>query len=151
MKIFLAITLLFVSYSKAQELPQPKCEVVSQAKFKKTKIEVCGKVLDVELAENDMQRAVGLMCRQALAENAGMLFVFPDERHLSFWMKATYIPLSIGYFGKNKTLIDTYDMLPLNDSKTYNSKKPSQYALEVNKGWFEKNKITPGCNFKFLN
>ena len=84
-----------------------------------------------------------------------MLFIFPDEQPRSFWMKNTFVPLSIGYFNAKKELIDMIDMEPAqsemqNQFPTYASKGPAQYALEVPKGWFLKNKIKIGQKFSFL-
>jgi uncharacterized membrane protein (UPF0127 family) len=56
-------------------------------------------------------------------------------------MKNTLIPLSIGYFNEDMLLIETYDMKPNQTREVYNSSKPALYALEVNLGWFAKNKI----------
>ena len=138
------------SLAKGQGIEPNACDVLKKANFKKEKLKICGKTLDVEVADADWSRAIGLMCRDSLAENSGMIFVFNEERQLSFWMKNTRIPLSIGYFDKNKTLIDTYDMKPLDENRVYPSKKNSLYALETNQGWYKKNKINSGCKFEFV-
>lgn len=148
MKIFLFFvffSLLAVHPVKAQTLGG--CELIQKAKFKKGRLKICNKTLEVEIADNDILRTIGLMCREGLLENNGMIFVFSEEKQLSFWMKNTKIPLSIGYFNKDKELMDIYDMEPLNESKFYTSKKPALYALETNQGWFKKNKIRSGCKF----
>lgn len=153
MKIFLStilLVILFHSTAKTQPLGGLTCDMILKAQFKKSQLKICNKVLDVEIADNDTLRALGLMCRGSLPENAGMVFIFDDERPLSFWMKDTKIPLSIGYFDKNKSLIDIHDMEPLNENKVYPSKKPSQYALETNQGWYKKNNVQPGCKFEFI-
>jgi uncharacterized membrane protein (UPF0127 family) len=67
---------------------------ISQGKIKK--------ILEVELAENPTQQAYGLMNRTKMSANAGMLFVFNQERILQFWMKNTLIDLDIAYIDKNK-------------------------------------------------
>ena len=51
--------------------------------------------IDIEIADNDEKRTLGLMYRRELAENQGMLFIFPQERFQSFWMRNTFIPLDI--------------------------------------------------------
>lgn len=115
-----------------------------------------GKSLSVEVAQSSSDRQKGLMGRTELKENTGMLFVFKRPQQLSFWMKNTYIPLSIGYFDKNKVLKKLYHnmkpqkMLELNQDLTnYPSQCKCQYALEVNIGWFKKNNIKPGMTFTF--
>ncbi|MES2768356.1 MAG: DUF192 domain-containing protein [Bdellovibrionota bacterium] len=152
MKFFLAsifMFLLFPSLSKAQFMEEPKCEMILKAQFKKAKLKICNQTLDVDIADNDVLRAFGLMCRESLGENNGMIFVFENERTLSFWMKNTKLPLSIGYLDKNKTLIDTYDLEPFSEKPVLSS-KPAVYALETNRGWFKKNKIKAGCKFDFV-
>jgi uncharacterized protein len=92
----------------------------------------------VEVADNVFERARGLMYRKALGVNRGMLFVYPEEQRLSFWMKNTLIPLSIAYIDSKRRIVDIQDMKPLDDEPpSYVSADPAQYALEVNRGFFE--------------
>lgn len=102
------------------------------------------KAIRLEVANNPTDRAVGLMHRTELSEDQGMLFVFPKAEPLSFWMKNTMIPLSLGYFDSDLMLMETHDMKPNQTTEVYNSQKPAKYALEVNLGWFKKNKIAKG-------
>ena len=119
-----------------------------------------GAVLSVEVADTPLARQKGLMHREKLAENTGMLFVFQKEDILSFWMKETYIPLTIGYFSKEKKLIDVLNMEPqglgptkFQDLPSYRSSEPCLYAIEVNfdkktkKSWFAKNGVRRGDSF----
>ena len=126
--------------------------------FKKIKISISqGKLkknLEVELAENTAQQAYGLMNRTKLAANAGMLFVFEQERVLQFWMKNTLIDLDIAYIDKNKKIIDIQQMKAVSsiletNPPSYPSKLPAQFALEMNSGWFKKNKIKEGAQLSF--
>ena len=89
----------------------------------------------VEVADTDEERQMGLMGRDALAEDAGMLFVFDAEQQLSFWMKDTLIPLSIAFMDSEGRIVDIQDMQPL-DETPHLSAEPAQYALEVNQGFF---------------
>lgn len=115
-----------------------------------------GVKLDVEVATTYQQKAQGLMLREKLPEGQGMIFIFPYEQTLSFWMKNTLIPLTIGYFDKNRVLIETHDMEPalgpVQDEMLprYPSARPAMYAVEVPKGWFTKKKINPKASFKIL-
>lgn len=143
-KFYLALSLVFASgLCRAQDVI-----------FEKGKIKLAGKTLAVELAESRVQHERGLMNRQALSGNEGMLFVFPDEETRYFWMKNTIIDLSIGYFDKNKTLIDMQEMAATSmmdeHPPAYPSAKPAMYALEMSKGWFTKNKIKLGQKFEFI-
>ena len=77
----------------------------------------CGEVrVRVEVADDPAERAKGLMNRTTLGKNRGMLFVYPEERELSFWMKNTLIPLSIAFIDWERRIIDIQDMKPLDDS-----------------------------------
>jgi len=101
--------------------------------------------VQVEVADDVAEQAKGLMYRKALGEDRGMLFVYPDERELSFWMKNTLIPLSIAYIDSEGRIVDILDMKPLDDKPPhYTSSEPVQYALEVNQGFFEKEGVKVG-------
>ncbi len=106
-----------------------------------------GRIVEVEVEVADdideMQR--GLMGRTALAEDSGMLFVYPEEWELSFWMKDTLIPLSIAFMDSEGRIVDIQDMKVLDDTPPhYTSAKPALYALEVNKGFFEEHGVEVG-------
>jgi uncharacterized membrane protein (UPF0127 family) len=118
----------------------------SDLHFEKKKLKIGSQTLTVEIADTQEKLAQGLMYRKDLAEGSGMLFIFSDEDVRRFWMKNTFVPLSIGYFNAKKELIDIQDMAPAQsemqvDFPTYPSKRPAQYALEVPKGWFDKHKV----------
>ncbi|MDP8947976.1 MAG: DUF192 domain-containing protein [Actinomycetota bacterium] len=99
----------------------------------------------VEIADDDSERARGLMYRTALAENRGMLFVYEVEQKLSFWMKNTHIPLSIAFIDAEGRIVDIQDMEPLDDDPpSYVSAEPARYALEVNQGFFEERGVEVG-------
>lgn len=93
----------------------------------------------VTLAEDDNSRAMGLMYEESLADDAGMLFIFPDSRPRAFWMKNTLIPLDILYFNENKVLVSIQAEVPPCRATTtrcpnYPSQKPAKYVLEINAG-----------------
>jgi uncharacterized membrane protein (UPF0127 family) len=100
-------------------------------------------VVPVEIADTDAERQRGLMERTALAEDAGMLFVFDREQPLSFWMKNTLIPLSVAYIDAEGRIVDIQDMQPL-DETPHPSAELAQYALEVNQGFFAQRGIQVG-------
>jgi uncharacterized membrane protein (UPF0127 family) len=101
--------------------------------------------LSLELATTDSEHTYGLMYRDSIKSDSGMLFVFPSDSYRNFWMKNTKIPLSIAYIDSKGKIMEIYDMKPFDTSITYPSKYMCRYALEVNKGWFKKFKIRPGC------
>ena len=99
----------------------------------------------VEIANSPDEQARGLMGRTALAEDRGMLFVFPDEEVRSFWMRNTLIPLSIAFMDSEGQIVDLQDMKPLDDKPPhYVPAEPTRYALEVNRGFFEERGVEVG-------
>ena len=111
------------------------------------KLFIKNKSINIEVANTPESREVGLMNRKELPQEDGMLFIFDHEQRLSFWMKNTLIPLSIAYINDKCTIVDIQKMYPEASNqnlKTYPSKKPSKYALEMNLNWFQKNNIKVG-------
>jgi hypothetical protein len=101
------------------------------------------KKIKAEVVRTEPEKARGLMFRQKLGRDEGMLFVYEKEERLSFWMKNTPLPLSIAFLDKNGVIVDIQDMLPFS-LQTHVSAFPAQYALEVNQGWFKANGISRG-------
>ena len=102
----------------------------------------------VEVAKTPEERSHGLMGRKYLGKDEGMLFIFETEDRHGFWMKNTFIPLSIAFIEKNGRIAWITDMKPL----TLDSHVPSQpilYALEMNKGWFSSRGIKVGDVVRF--
>lgn len=123
--------------------------------FKKSKIKVANQVLEVELAETQAQHERGLMFRTELKDGHGMLFIFEDYETRAFWMKNTFVPLSIAYFDTDKKLVNMLDMKPAMSSAqtefpNYPSEGPAKYALEVPQGWFKRKGIKKGASFSFV-
>ena len=100
-----------------------------------------------EVVVTPEQRAVGLMHRFSLKPDHGMLFVFERSEPLSFWMKNTFIPLSIAFIGADGRIVNIEDMKPQTED-THWSKGPALYALEMRKGWFAEKGIGPGAVVK---
>ena len=100
----------------------------------------------VEIADNNEERAKGLMFRSSLEQDSGMLFVFNDEDYLSFWMKNTLIPLDALFISKSFEIVDIKHMEPCKQDTcmSYRPIKPAKYVLEVNGNFTVKNKIKPG-------
>jgi|GEM_PF-236220 len=97
---------------------------------------------EVALDRQSQQR--GLMFRKELAENGGMLFVYDRPTQMSFWMRNTSIPLDIGFFTEDGVLREVYPLYPFNENSVKSRRNDLLYALEVNQGWFAKNKVRPG-------
>ena len=109
-----------------------------------TKLTIGGHVATAEIAATDETRQIGLMHRFSLPPDHGMLFVHDASRMLSFWMRNTYIPLSIAFIDANGRIINIEDMAPQVERLTW-STAPALYALEMKKGWFAQKGIGPGA------
>ena len=99
--------------------------------------------LQVEIADDGEERYIGLGFRDRMDEGAGMLFVYPAERPLTFTMRDTRIPLSIAFVSKDLVINEIHDM-PVGPNQLFPSERPAKYALETNLGWFERNGVEPG-------
>ena len=115
--------------------------------MKNTMLSIEGFPIEVEIADTEDSRALGLMGRQSLSHDSGMLFVFDQPDNLSFWMKNTHIPLSIAFISETGEIINIENMYPHDHGNTRSS-KPATCALEVNQGWFKQKGIHPGCIVK---
>ena len=100
----------------------------------------------VEVVQTDAERRQGLMSRESLGKNRGMLFVFEDEDFRSFWMKNTLIPLDIFYFDAEGVLVSLRTMQPCEADPCpgYPSGHKAKYALEVNAGVADREGIDIG-------
>ena len=96
-----------------------------------------------EVASRPEERATGLMNRFSLQPDRGMLFVFERAEPLSFWMKNTFIPLSIAFLDASGRILNIEDMAPQSE-RSHWSKGPSLYALEMRKGWFAERGVKAG-------
>ena len=106
-------------------------------------VTIKGHELKVEIADSDSERRKGLMYRDSLPEDRGMLFVYPFARKVSFWMMNTGIPLSAAYIKSDGTISEIIDLVPY-DKTSRPSKEAVKFIIEVNRGWFDERGIRPG-------
>jgi uncharacterized membrane protein (UPF0127 family) len=99
--------------------------------------------VDAEIAATPAARRRGLMFRERLQEDHGMLFLFPRERVLSFWMKNTPLPLSIAFADAEGRILRIADLEPHSEAAV-SSGAPALYALEMSRGWFARNAVLEG-------
>jgi hypothetical protein len=99
--------------------------------------------LRVEVPQTPVEFSTGLMFRESLPEEQGMLFVFGEDTETGFWMKDTSIALSIAFIEEDGTILDIQDMAPLS-TEAHGPPGPYFYALEVNQGWFERHDFGDG-------
>ncbi|MBI2667761.1 DUF192 domain-containing protein [Candidatus Woesearchaeota archaeon] len=101
--------------------------------------------VNIEIADSDSERTQGLMFRESLDKNSGMLFVFEDEDYHSFWMKNTLIPLDMIFISKNLKIVDIKHAVPCDDECiSYKPKDKAKYVLEVNNNFAIENNINLG-------
>lgn len=128
----LLLVLCFASFAVAQASELPTVE-----------LSVKGYRLVAEVASNTGTRTTGLMRRFSLRPDHGMLFVFAEPQPLAFWMKNTYVPLSIAFIGADGRILNIEDMAPQTEV-THSSRGLALYGLEMKKGWFAERGIGAG-------
>lgn len=121
----------------------------SQSVLPTVDVRIKGETVKAEVAQSMIETQRGLMWRQELGTDQGMLFVFDADEPRSFWMKNTLIPLDIAFINKDKTILNIHQMAPNNSSRHYRSAGPARYALEVNQGWFKEHGIGAGDVVEF--
>jgi uncharacterized protein len=123
---------LLVSSARAESLPTTELKIGSNR-------------LVAEIAAT-----TGLMNRFSLQRDHGMLFVFDTPQPQAFWMKNTYIPLSIAFIGADGRILNIEDMAPRTEN-THPSRGAALYALEMKKGWFAERGIGAGDRVEGLD
>lgn len=106
-------------------------------------VKVAGHALRVEVAETPEQRMKGLMHRQKLGKDDGMLFIFEDPGYHSMWMRNTPLPLSVAFLDGDGVILNILDMQPHTDDH-HISAGPARYAIETNAGWFAQRRVKAG-------
>lgn len=129
-KIFFLLLIIFVISSCSKE----------------SSVVINGNKINVEIADEPQEQSLGLMRRQVLEENSGMLFIFDNEQIRNFWMKNTLIPLDMLFISKDLAIVDIIEAEPCREDpcKTYSGKEAAKYVLEVNKGYSYRKNINKG-------
>jgi uncharacterized membrane protein (UPF0127 family) len=105
---------------------------------------VGGVPLKAEVAADEQSREMGLMFRDSLSEDHGMLFVFDQPKQASFWMKNTKIPLSVAFLDSDRVISEEKSMRPYDETLIQSRSDKIRYALEVNAGWFDRHQVKSG-------
>lgn len=132
---FVTIALLFLAV--------PGTPPALAAELPTTTLTIGSHKVTAEVASTPEQRATGLMNRFSLRPDHGMLFVFERPEPQAFWMKNTYIPLSIAFIDASGRILNIEDMAPQTENSHW-SRGAAQYALEMRKGWFAERGVRPG-------
>ncbi len=141
-KSFFSVVLIMISVIACQNTRSENPQVI-----------IGDQVIKVEVAMTELTREQGLMNRDHLDPNSGMLFVFPGEQELTFWMKNTLIPLDIMFINSERKIVSISTMTPCtaDPCTLYPSNYAAQYALEVPAGFAVKHEIIVGETVTFRN
>jgi uncharacterized protein len=105
----------------------------------------------VEVVATDAKIQRGLMYRQHLPPDSGMLFLMGREHDWSFWMRNTLIPLDMIFIGADMSIVGIVENARPRTETLRNVGKPSLYVLEVNGGWTKSRGVVPGAKVRFEN
>lgn len=105
--------------------------------------------IEAEVAATDNHRQTGLMNREAMPQQRGMLFVFTQENTHCMWMRNTLLPLSVAFIDGEGAIINIENMQPHSEDN-HCAKRPARYALEMNRGWFSQRGIAAGSKLRGL-
>lgn len=116
--------------------------------------DIGGKVLKLKVAATPESMIKGYSNEPRPREGEGMLFIYPEEAPLFFWMKDVDFQLDILFFDSMMNLVDHFTMDACGDAKDdqlprYESSKPARFAVEVPGGWCKSNNINKNCRLKF--
>ena len=100
--------------------------------------------IDIQIANTDFDRQLGLMFRKSMDENQGMLFIFPQESIQSFWMRNTYISLDMIFVSIDKKIITIHKNTKTLSDQSYSSTGPAKYVIEVDAGFSDKFNVRVG-------
>jgi len=140
---------LFIAGIAALVLPVTASFSQQISRFEVTSLTAGMHVIHAEVASTDEEREQGLMFREKMAQNDGMLFVFPAPASVCMWMKNTILPLSVAFMDEDGKIINIEDMKP-QTLDSHCGKKQVRYALEMNLGWFKQKNIKPGNTLEGL-
>jgi uncharacterized membrane protein (UPF0127 family) len=107
--------------------------------------------LDIEIADTDYDVQTGLMYRNSMKQDQGMLFVFPAMRERFFYMKNTRIPLDLIYLDNNKLIVSFQENANPLDESSLPSEVPAKYVLEVNAGFTENWRLEVGDRIEYID
>ena len=116
----------------------------AQAKLDSITLQAGMHNIRAEVARSPLQTQTGMMFRTNIAENEGMIFVFPYPHQASFWMKNTLVPLSAAYLDSEGVILEIHNLEPHNTNAVKAASENVQYVLETSQGWFKRKNITPG-------
>ena len=106
--------------------------------------------IDLEIADNEYERELGLMIRNEMEENQGMLFIFNSEKYQSFWMRNTLISLDMIFVNAQKKIVTIHKNTKTLSDQSYPSSEPAMYVVEVIAGFTDKYNIQIGDKIDWM-
>ena len=106
--------------------------------------------IDLEIADNDYERQLGLMNRKEMKENEGMLFIFPEQEMLSFWMRNTLISLDMIFVNNQKRIVTIHKNTKILSDQSYPTSQPAIYVVEVLGGFADRHNIKVGDKIDWI-
>jgi uncharacterized membrane protein (UPF0127 family) len=119
----------------AQAVPQPRLSTIELSAGMHNIV--------AEVARTPQQQQIGMMMRTKMEQHEGMLFAFDEVAPRCFWMRNTLLPLSIAFIADDGRIVNIAEMQPRSDD-AHCSAQPVRFALEMNRGWFDKRAVKPG-------
>jgi uncharacterized membrane protein (UPF0127 family) len=117
--------------------------IAAQQKFQVISLTAGIHVIQAEVVAKEVERQQGLMFREKMGPNEGMVFLFDTPAKVCMWMKNTLLPLSVAFIDEDGRIVNIENMMP-HTTDSHCAKKPVRYALEMNQGWFKQKNIKPG-------
>jgi len=149
--IALLILLLFIIFTYPLEMSKIHGNLLNLKDGEFISFKLNTSELNLEVARSDSKQEFGLMFRQSIPLNQGMIFISNDFDKKTFWMKNTLIPLDIIFLDSNLTVVKFYQNTKINQiSELYPSILPSQYVIEMQGGWAKDNKLQLNNTFKYI-
>ncbi|MGY5847949.1 DUF192 domain-containing protein [Salegentibacter sp. HM20] len=150
--LFVSSVMLFSckSDTEQEEIKTPEIEFTKEGEL--SLIKPTGdtvKQLDIEIADTPYERETGLMYRESMEDDQGMLFIYNNAALRAFYMKNTYIPLDIIYFGSDSLAINFIKNAEPMDETALPSEGPAQFILEINGGLSDEWGLEPGDKIWF--
>lgn len=128
--------------SAASEIRRP---TAAQPRLATIPLYLGPEVITAELALTPVQQQTGMMFRTNMAENEGMLFIYPQPQRVGFWMLNTVLPLSAAYIDREGVIREIHPLQPGNTNAVVSTSDQIQFILETRQGWFERKHISPGA------
>ena len=122
-----------------------ECSAGGEAKLK-----IGDHKLIVEVAETPGEQALGLMNRDSLATDRGMIFVFAEPKKASFWMRNTSIPLDLAFLDSEGVILEIHPLVPFEETPVESKSQKVAYAIETNRDWFASRGLKPGTKVQGL-